>query len=981
MFLVSVLDRASLLAAQVGFCETYVRFQDDRRRARRPGSAAPAPSAVPLPAAGAEASASASSGSSAASAGDAEPTCDFRREGRQSCKASFLAKLLSPIIGYGTDHTLAQFVYDLWLWSALGGAKNASGVQLRIALAGRSFSPEYWKTQHCGLLDLQRQLGYPALFLTLSPFEWATPYHVFIEDELQRTLRTRQFLPGVETLHLAHVLTQAIVGLIAGVNHGSSTQRSKAWTEHVLAAKDGSKEQLVVGCFARLEFQDGKRRRGAPNARHAYHGSGRPHVHCLIWLREPHRAHLERSVSATLPTTNEQLRTLVLASQCSYSGSGWPPREEPSVWDADAGVLRLQHFPEDAARGIRAYLPDVLGALKSHMDVQASDGRGHLLRYVASYIPKFSSQFSAEWLNDAASDYAVARRVLTDYKPLEPEMFLQLAGHLFPQSFHTGTLRRIVVPLPDTTLPPAAVLTYETSTWRRADMSFLEFLRKTNSSGKVHRALRSRYKSDAALCRGQSLHDWANAFRPQGDVLIAAITVSRFSDKFYGQWLVLNVPFRKLSDLFRAEVDLVPEGYRYLALCLLHSPHHWRDISIVRAELELEAYSDTVIASLLSMLAAHTSLIDGYLSGELVLGVDPAPTRWGIAPGMGRVELDVLQSRIVDAIVLRTRQAVERAWPDPWKDDIDPAEEFLEWRRSRPFAILGPAGSGKSTAVQLAMQHCIAAGARVVLSCPTRMLVADYRDKMPDLDVDSIHSVFRIFHDEAQTLDAMAHYDLVVVEEVGQISCPLFERLLRLWDAAQRRPALVFLGDFAQLRGVEPTRALESSRWQFVQQCPSLSLKEKQRACFERAHRFLFFLCCVAHAPARYLLREMRRCQCADLKWKLELLRTAKPSRRQLGRILKNHKAPSRAFRTGGRMQAVPPDAELAAIFAEHPETTFVTVTRAAAARVNAIAVRHFFANQMPLCVVPSDPEANPENYEGSHQVRGEPLLTPVHGA
>ena len=37
---------------------------------------------------------------------------------RHSCKASFLAKVLGPITDYGADHDLAQFVYDLWLWSA-----------------------------------------------------------------------------------------------------------------------------------------------------------------------------------------------------------------------------------------------------------------------------------------------------------------------------------------------------------------------------------------------------------------------------------------------------------------------------------------------------------------------------------------------------------------------------------------------------------------------------------------------------------------------------------------------------------------------------------------------------------------------------------------------------------------------------------------------------------------------------------------------
>eukprot|EP00969_Alexandrium_andersonii_P261555 11563121-Alexandrium_andersonii.AAC.1 len=61
---------------------------------------------------------------------------------------------------------------------------------------------------------------------------------------------------------------------------------------------------------------------------------------------------------------------------------------------------------------------------------------------------------------------------------------------------------------------------------------------------------------------------------------------------------------------------------------------------------------------------------------------------------------------------------------------------------------------------------------------------------MPGLDVESIHAAFHIFKPEQQTLDAVANYDLVVVEEIGFVAASLFERLMRLWEAAARRPAL-----------------------------------------------------------------------------------------------------------------------------------------------------------------------------------------------
>jgi len=65
---------------------------------------------------------------------------------RHSVKRSFMRKVLSPIIGYSQDFELLQFVYDLCMWSRIGGGKNAvQGLSLRLVLKGETFSPLYWK--------------------------------------------------------------------------------------------------------------------------------------------------------------------------------------------------------------------------------------------------------------------------------------------------------------------------------------------------------------------------------------------------------------------------------------------------------------------------------------------------------------------------------------------------------------------------------------------------------------------------------------------------------------------------------------------------------------------------------------------------------------------------------------------------------------------------------------------------------------------
>ena len=62
-----------------------------------------------------------------------------KQSGRQSLKSSYMTKVLSPLIGYGTDYALFQFVYDLHMWTMLGAKKHVRGgeVPLRVLFVER----------------------------------------------------------------------------------------------------------------------------------------------------------------------------------------------------------------------------------------------------------------------------------------------------------------------------------------------------------------------------------------------------------------------------------------------------------------------------------------------------------------------------------------------------------------------------------------------------------------------------------------------------------------------------------------------------------------------------------------------------------------------------------------------------------------------------------------------------------------------------
>lgn len=52
--------------------------------------------------------------------------------------------------------------------------------------------------------------------------------------------------------------------------------------------------------------------------------------------------------------------------------------------------------------------------------------------------------------------------------------------------------------------------------------------------------------------------------------------MSIFQDKHFGQWLMLNKPFRKVEDLMPEAVrKRVPEAYQFFAAALLLAPEHW----------------------------------------------------------------------------------------------------------------------------------------------------------------------------------------------------------------------------------------------------------------------------------------------------------------------------------------------------------------------------------------------------------------------
>ena len=127
---------------------------------------------------------------------------------------------------------------------------------------------------------------------------------------------------------------------------------------------------------------------------------------------------------------------------------------------------------------------------------------------------------------------------------------------------------------------------YLESEWRGSEMSLLEFLRRSGHTGKIHHRLEKRHKTEAPE---QPIQTWIQSCKTHGEVMVANIMYSRTNDLYYAQWLLLNVPFRNLEELWDDRALRVPHTLRNYALCLLKRPGFWTHANRIKGQLELEA--------------------------------------------------------------------------------------------------------------------------------------------------------------------------------------------------------------------------------------------------------------------------------------------------------------------------------------------------------------------------------------------------------
>ena len=302
--------------------------------------------------------------------------------------------------------------------------------------------------------------------------------------------------------------------------------------------------------------------------------------------------------------------------------SRFPVQEGPSRYDREARRYRFEHTETDSRQGVRGFFAPALEATKWHQDVQVDQqGERNYATYLAKYASKFSDSVHDELLEGDAEANTLAASVLSRYRPAVPEMLLQLFSTVFKQwSVSTWSRGRkdFRPPLPDDEALPAEVHAYINSRWRRDEMTLLEFLRKTNDQGEVAGWVKEKWKLSGAA---GSLEQFANDVAMDGEKIVACEMGSRLKDRFYGQWLVLFVPFRDLAEFKLTEVAArVPKTDRYLAACVActHAAAQamWGNLEALEESLRVEGHGAVHRRMVMDHVRTQTELIKQYLSGR-----------------------------------------------------------------------------------------------------------------------------------------------------------------------------------------------------------------------------------------------------------------------------------------------------------------------------------------------------------------------------
>ncbi|CAE7433127.1 unnamed protein product, partial [Symbiodinium sp. CCMP2456] len=147
----------------------------------------------------------------------------------------------------------------------------------------------------------------------------------------------------------------------------------------------------------------------------------------------------------------------------------------------------------------------------------------------------------------------------------------------------------------------------------------------------------------------------------------------------------------------------------------------------------------------------------------------PAAPTWNTEQKHFKAKVDGL----VD-VTLRLQCAVSETAADDLRERL--------WHENKICVCTGPPGSGKSTVAHACVARTLELEGRVLFALPKAQLASRMRERYGDsVDIDTCHAAFA-FHEAVNNLPTLAHYALVVVDEISQLDAWQYERIVQLWN-------------------------------------------------------------------------------------------------------------------------------------------------------------------------------------------------------
>ena len=183
--------------------------------------------------------------------------------------------------------------------------------------------------------------------------------------------------------------------------------------------------------------------------------------------------------------------------------------------------------------------------------------------------------------------------------------------------------------------------------------------------------------------------------------------------------------------------------------------------------------------------------------------------------GLAYEELNVQQKTFVDNL----RVAVNHAFAiRDAADEIEAQRLIDEGERHKVQVLFGPPGTGKTAAFFLVIKEILQRGGRVLFAVYTAELASRVRQHFArhpcrrQITIDTCHAAFAL-HEDFAPIPGLMGYQLIVVDEISQLTADQNDRVLKLRDLGDSVPAFAEIGDRWQMSGFGACRAWDTVLW------------------------------------------------------------------------------------------------------------------------------------------------------------------------